>query len=136
MLSISMQKRAGLLYLAKSTGRILLILENEKWTVPTFERENSLIEDSKKIVDYFFKGKIIPIELYKSIDEGFEFSTYICLVPCEFLTNSPKSYAWCELRCLPKNLHTGLKYTLSNSMNQTKISTILEIENNHLCNKD
>jgi len=60
-----MQKRVGLLYLSLLTRRIMLILENDKWTVPTFSKEKSVIEDSQDVQEKFSKGKILPIELYK-----------------------------------------------------------------------
>ena len=75
-----MQQRAGLLFLAKNTKRILLILEDSKWTVPTFPRINSLLEDVAPLIKDFSAGKILPIELYLSEDRGFEYGTYICLV--------------------------------------------------------
>ena len=80
-----MQKRAGILYLSLDTQRILLILENEKWTVPTFSKKTSVINDSLELQEDFSKGKIVPIELYLSLDKGFEYGTYICLVKKEFL---------------------------------------------------
>jgi hypothetical protein len=124
-----MQKRAGLLYLCKSTQRILLILESEKWTVPTFIRQDSLLADAEKILASYSSGKIVPIELYLSHDNGFEYGTYICLVDKEFEAPSLVSYSWCCLNQLPKNLHVGLKSTLSNHIIKTKIETILELEN-------
>ena len=81
-------KRAGLLYLAKSTGRVMLVLENGKWTLPTFVRSLSLLEDSSELMMLYSTGKIVPIELYLSSDKGFEFGTYVCLVDCEFFVNS------------------------------------------------
>jgi hypothetical protein len=122
-----MQKRAGLLFLAKTTGRVLLILEDSKWTVPTFERQESLIEDSQGLLSCYSQGKIIPIELYLSEDKGFEYGTYICLSNTEFTTTSAKTMAWCSLDYLPKQLHPGLRATLSNQIIKTKIETILEI---------
>jgi hypothetical protein len=119
-------KRAGLLYLAKSTGRVMLILENSKWTLPTFVRSLSLLEDSSELMKMYATGKIVPIELYLSSDKGFEFGTYVCLIDCEFLVNSG-TFAWCDLVCLPGHLHTGLKTTLGNSTIRVKIETILEI---------
>ena len=124
-----MQKRAGLLYLSSSTRRIFLILENEKWTVPTFNRNKSLIEDSTEIQDKFVSGKILPIELYLSKDKGFEYGTYICLVKDEFLTVNAATFCWSDLDYLPKNVHTGLRNTLNNNLIRTKIETILELEN-------
>ena len=124
-----MQKRFGILYLSLSTKRILLILENEKWTVPTFSKVNSIIEDSKELQEKFSKGKILPIELYLSKDKGFEYGTYICLVKDEFLTNIVPTLCWADLDYLPKNVHTGLKSTLNNNLIRTKIETVLELEN-------
>lgn len=123
-----MQQRAGLLFLSKSSSRILLILEDQKWTVPTFPRHSTLLEDSKKLLEDFSKGKILPIELYLSEDRGFEYGTYVCLVEKEFLTSTVKTLAWCDIDHLPKGLHTGLKTTISNSLIRAKIDTILELE--------
>ena len=124
-----MQKRVGLLYLALSTRRILLILENEKWTVPTFSKTDSVIKDSQDIQEKFEKGRILPIELYLSKDKGFEFGTYICLVKEEFLTVNAATLCWSDMDYLPKNVHTGLRSTLNNNLIRTKIETVLELEN-------
>jgi len=124
-----MQQRAGLLFLSKNTKRILLILEDTKWTVPTFARNGSLLEDVKPLLNNFSVGKILPIELYLSEDRGFEYGTYVCLVEQEFLTTSAATISWATLNHLPKQLHTGLKNTLSNTIIRTKIETILELEN-------
>lgn len=124
-----MQQRAGLLFLAKTTGRVLLILEESKWTVPTFPRNSSLLADAEILLSSYAKGKIVPIELYLSEDRGFEYGTYVCLVEQEFLTTAAPTIAWSELDYLPKQLHTGLKITLNNSVIRTKLETILELEN-------
>lgn len=124
-----MQQRAGLLYLSKITKRILLIHENQKWTVPTFIRQTALLDDAESLLSSYNRGKIVPIELYLSEDKGFEYGTYICLVAEEFLTTIPTSLAWFALNDLPKNLHAGLKITLNNQIIQTKIETILELDN-------
>lgn len=131
MLSISMQKRAGLLYLAKFTGRILLILENSKWTVPTFNRENSLFDDVVDLFNNYQEGKIVPIELYVSNDRGFEYNTYVCLVEEEFCTQSASTISWARLDYLPKDIHSGLRYTLDNQIIKTKIDTIIELSKNN-----
>lgn len=124
-----MQQRAGLLFLAKSTGRILLILEDSKWTVPTFERSGPLLEDAKGLLSSYSQGRILPIELYLSADKGFEYGTYVCLVDSEFLTSSKPTICWASLNFLPKQIHTGLKTTLNNQIILAKINTILELEN-------
>ena len=124
-----MQQRAGLLFLSRSTSRILLILEDQKWTVPTFPRSSTLLDDAASLMSSYHTGRILPIELYLSEDRGFEYGTYVCLVSEEFLTDSAKTIAWCNMDFLPKQLHTGLKTTLNNSLIRAKIDTILELEN-------
>ena len=124
-----MQQRAGLLFLAKTTSRILLILEDSKWTVPTFARKSTLLEDAEGLLNSYSKGRIVPIELYLSEDRGFEYGTYVCLVEQEFLTTANKTIAWSDLDHLPKQLHNGLKATLNNTLIRTKIETVLELEN-------
>lgn len=124
-----MQQRAGLLFLAKTTRRILLILEDSKWTVPTFPRMSTLLEDAQQLLDQYSQGRILPIELYLSEDRGFEYGTYVCLVEKEFLTQAADTIAWSDLDFLPKQLHNGLKTTLNNEIIRTKIDTILELEN-------
>jgi hypothetical protein len=124
-----MQQRAGLLFLAKTTGRILLILEDGRWTVPTFVRQGPLLDDATSLLSQYCQGRILPIELYLSEDRGFEYGTYVCLVDQEFLTQTTATLCWSNLEYLPKQLHNGLKATLNNSLIRTKIETILELEN-------
>lgn len=124
-----MQQRAGLLFLAKTTSRILLILEDSKWTVPTFPRQGPLLEDAAELLKQYSQGRLLPIELYLSEDRGFEYGTYVCLVDQEFITLAVKTMAWSDFNYLPKQLHTGLKITLNNQVIRTKINTIVELEN-------
>ena len=124
-----MQQRAGLLFLAKTTGRILLILDDQHWTVPTFARSGPLLEDSASLFKDYSTGRILPIELYLSEDRGFEYGTYVCVVDNEFLTTANLTIAWSSLDCLPKQLHYGLKTTLNNQVIRIKIETIMELEN-------
>ena len=124
-----MQQRAGLLFLAKITGRILLILEDQRWTVPTFVRSGPLLDDSKKLLDTYASGRILPIELYLSQDRGFEYGTYVCVVEQEFLNSEARTVCWADLNDLPKQLHNGLKATLNNQTIRIKIETIMELEN-------
>ena len=124
-----MQQRAGLLFLARTTGRLLLILEDQKWTVPTFPRNSTLLEDADQLLSNYSNGRILPIELYLSEDRGFEYGTYVCLVDKEFLTLASQTVCWASFDCLPKNLHNGLKTTLNNQLIRAKIDTIMELEN-------
>jgi hypothetical protein len=127
-ISICMQQRAGLLFLAKTTGRILLILDNDRWTVPTFQRNNSLLEDADILLNQYAQGRIVPIELYLSEDRGFEYGTYVCVVDQEFLSLASKTVCWADLNHLPKQLHSGLRTTLNNQVIRVKIETVMELE--------
>ena len=124
-----MQQRAGLLFLCKKTKRVLLILQDSKWTVPTFPRKSTLLDDAQILLTDYSKGKIVPIELYLSEDRGFEYGTYVCVVDNEFLTTASPTVSWAMLDHLPKQLHSGLKATLNNQIIRTKIETIMELEN-------
>jgi hypothetical protein len=124
-----MQKRAGILFLSKNTGRILLIQEESKWTVPTFIRNTTVLEDCQSVFDDFTEGKILPIELYVSQDKGFEYGTFVCLVNEEFTKTSAKTICWASMNDLPKNIHTGLKTTLNSDITKTKLDTILVLIN-------
>jgi len=118
------KKRAGLLFIASSTNRLLLIFEDNKWTVPTFIKENSIFKDSQVIFKDYNQGTVVPIELYISNDKGFEYGTYACIVEEEFIDKKAQTYAWASLNNLPKNLHFGLKHTLSNNDVLEKINNI------------
>lgn len=129
MITMSMQQRAGLLFLSKNTGRLMLILEDQRWTVPTFIRSGSLLDDAQELLDRYRHGRIVPVELYLSEDRGFEYGTYVCLVDSEFISDHNLTQAWCARKNLPPNLHSGLRSTLNNQTIKTKIETILELEN-------
>jgi hypothetical protein len=129
-----MQQRAGLLFLAKTTGRILLILDAERWTVPTFQRSLSLLEDAEILLSQYAQGRIVPIELYLSEDRGFEYGTYVCVVEQEFLTLASKTVCWSDLDYLPKQLHSGLRTTLNNQVIRVKIETVMELIKNAATN--
>lgn len=124
-----MQQRAGLLFLSKSSGRLLLILDDDKWSVPTFIKKSAVLDDAAELLKTYSNGRILPIELYRSADNGFEYGTYVCLVDQEFLVNAVSTYCWANVEHLPKNIHVGLKNTLNNDLTRTKLETILVITN-------
>jgi len=124
-----MQQRAGLLFLAKKTERILLILEDYKWTVPTFPRQNTLLEDAQGLLRDYSQGRILPIELYLSEDKGFEYGTYVCFVEEEFLTRASPTICWSSTAYFAKNLHKCLKNKLKNQLNKTKNETKIVLKN-------
>lgn len=74
--------------------------------------------------------KSIPLETFVSSDEKFLFHTYLCVVKEEFipkLNHEHNGYAWTEFGQWPKPLHQGLRNTLQNKTNQTKLQTVFDL---------
>jgi 8-oxo-dGTP pyrophosphatase MutT (NUDIX family) len=74
--------------------------------------------------------KTIPLESFISNDEKFLFHTYLCVVEDEFiprLNREHDGYAWCSFGKWPKPLHQGLRNTLQNKTNQTKLQTVFNL---------
>ena len=74
--------------------------------------------------------KTIPLETFVSVDSEFHFHTYLCVVKEEFLpnlNNEHDGYAWVSFGKWPKPLHMGLRNTLQNKTNQTKLQTVFDL---------
>ena len=74
--------------------------------------------------------KTIPLETFVSNDSKFHFHTYLCVVGEEFLpklNEEHNGYAWTEFNQWPKPLHHGLKNTLTNKINLTKLETVFKV---------
>jgi 8-oxo-dGTP pyrophosphatase MutT (NUDIX family) len=74
--------------------------------------------------------KVVPLELFTSEDQRFCFNTYMLIVDKEFipvLNDEHVGYAWCALNQWPKPLHQGVKRSLSNKTNRTKIELLIDI---------
>ncbi len=76
--------------------------------------------------------KHIPLETFISSDEKFNFHTYLVVVKDEFLPDLNEEhdgYAWASFGKWPKPLHQGLRNTLQNKTNITKLETVFELVN-------
>ena len=74
--------------------------------------------------------KTIPLETFVSTDEKFSFHTYLVVVKEEFLpilNEEHDGYAWVTFGKWPKPLHMGLRNTLQNKTNQTKLETVFNL---------
>ena len=74
--------------------------------------------------------KTIPLETFVSNDTKFHFHTYLCVVDKEFLptlNSEHDGYAWTEFTKWPKPLHQGLRNTLSNKVNLSKLETVFKV---------
>jgi 8-oxo-dGTP pyrophosphatase MutT (NUDIX family) len=74
--------------------------------------------------------KTIPLETFVSNDEKFNFHTYLVVVKEEFLpklNNEHDGYAWASFGKWPKTLHQGLRNTLQNKTNLSKLETVFQV---------
>jgi ADP-ribose pyrophosphatase YjhB (NUDIX family) len=74
--------------------------------------------------------KHIPLETFVSTDEKFNFHTYLIVVKKEFLpklNGEHDGYAWASFGKWPKPLHQGLRNTLQNKTNITKLETVFDL---------
>ena len=74
--------------------------------------------------------KTIPLETFISNDSQFLFHTYVCVIEKEFipvLNEEHDGYAWVSFGKWPKPLHQGLRATLSNKTNVTKLDTVFKM---------
>ena len=74
--------------------------------------------------------KTVPLESFVSNDDRFHFHTYLCFVNEEFLptlNSEHDGYSWATFGKWPKGLHHGLRNTLQNKSNQSKIQTVVQV---------
>ena len=136
---------SGALFYAKNTKRFLFLQRTKHKTLgqwglvggmaehgetPWKALQREIVEEIGEIPKIL---KVIPLELYNSKDSKFFFHTYIAVVEKEFiptLNNEHNGYCWTTSNSYPKPLHIGLRNTLTNKINQTKIDTVTEILEN------
>ena len=74
--------------------------------------------------------KTIPLETFVSNDEKFNFHTYLVVIKDEFLpilNDEHSGYAWVSFGKWPMALHQGLRNTLQNKTNLTKLETVFQV---------
>lgn len=133
---------SGALFYAKATKRFLFLQRTKHKTAGQWGLVGGMAEKGEtpwKALEREIKEEIgntpkiiktIPLELFNSKDEKFFFHTYIAVVEEEFiptLNNEHSGYCWTHANSYPKPLHVGLRNTLTNKVNQTKINTVTEI---------
>ncbi len=134
---------SGGLFLAKDTKRFLLLLRNHGKTAGTwgfvggrkepsdatpFEALKREIEEEIGNVDCI--KKIVPLELFTSNDQNFQYNTYVVIVENEFipkLNSEHTGYAWCSFDAWPKPLHQGVKASLGNKVIRAKLELLIDL---------
>lgn len=133
---------SGALFYAVSTKRFLFLHRTHKRTGNTWglvggkseQQETPFQALSREIIEeigfYPQCAKTIPLETFVSNDERFKFHTYLIIVQQEFipiLNYEHDGYCWTSFNKWPKPLHYGLRNTLQNKANLSKLRTVFEI---------
>jgi len=134
---------SGGLFLAKDTKRFLFLLRTQAKTAGTWglvggkkephdltPYDTLMREISEEVGRTPPIKKVIPLELFTSNDEKFQYNTYVMLVDKEFtplLNDEHSGYAWCDIGSWPKPLHRGVRSSLGNKIIKTKLELLLEL---------
>ena len=134
---------SGGLFLAQDTKRFLLLLRSngktantwglvggkkEPGDVTAWDALNREIAEEVGAVPTI--QKIIPLELFTSPDDNFQYNTYVLLIDKEFiptLNDEHSGYAWCGRDNWPKPLHRGVKNTFNNRVIRAKLDILIDI---------
>jgi 8-oxo-dGTP pyrophosphatase MutT (NUDIX family) len=134
---------SGGLFLSRETGRFLLLLRTQGKTAGTWglvggKKEptdltpvDALTREIQEEVGNIPQiNKIIPLELFTSNDQNFQYNTYVLIVDREFiptLNEEHSGFAWCNYDSWPKPLHQGVKNSLANKVIRAKLELLLEL---------
>jgi 8-oxo-dGTP pyrophosphatase MutT (NUDIX family) len=134
---------SGGLFLAKKTKRFLFLLRTQGRTAGTWGLVGGRKEPSdatpfealrREIEEEIGKvttlQKIVPLELFTSNDQNFQYNTYVCIIDDEFipiLNEEHSGYAWCSFDNWPKPLHQGVKTSFGNKVIRAKLELLLDL---------
>jgi 8-oxo-dGTP pyrophosphatase MutT (NUDIX family) len=134
---------SGGLFLSEDTGRFLFLLRTQGKTAGTWglvggkkEPSDSTAVDilrreiQEEVGDTSVIKKIVPLELFTSNDDNFQYNTYVVMVDKEFipaLNHEHAGYAWCTYDFWPKPLHQGVKNSLNNRVIKAKLELLLDL---------
>ena len=133
---------SGGFILAADTKRFLFLLRNNGKTAGSwgfvggkkdpkdFTPYDTLSREIEEEVGNTKIRKAIPLELFVSNDQRFQYNTYVLLIEKEFmpvLNSEHSGYSWCEYGKWPKPLHQGVKNSLTNKITRAKLELLLEL---------
>jgi mutator protein MutT len=134
---------AGVVFLAKDTGRCLLQLRNsDKRHKNTWGFWGGLMERGETPYECIQREleeeigfvpelkKLNPIDVYQSKDKNFYYYSFVAVVENEFipqLNDESAGYAWVDIGRWPQPLHQGARLTLTRNKGDEKLRTILDI---------
>jgi len=132
-------KAVGVWFYSVATHRYLYLMRNDarnpaSWGLPggRVEAGETLLDAMNRecreelgfVPEYF---RMIPLEKFTTLDSGFEYHTFFCVVDIEFqpvLNDEHLGYAWIDSGTWPKPMHPGLWSTVNFEAVQNKISVI------------
>lgn len=134
---------SGGIFLARDTNRFLFLLRTQGKTAGTW----GLVGGKKEPIDITPLDtltreiqeevgkvptikKVVPLELFTSADQNFQYNTYVLVIDREFipvLNLEHAGYSWCSFNHWPKPLHHGVKTSLGNRIIKTKLDLLLEL---------
>lgn len=131
-------KAAGALFLAKNTRRYLFLLRDDDTHTNTWGLVGGRLEANETIIECLHReimeeigersiSKIIPLDLYTSQDERFEYHTFACIVEDEFvpqLNHEHKGYCWTTIDGLPKPVHPALYNSINVDEMKSKLTSL------------
>ena len=135
----SIIKAVGVWFYAINTRRYLYLMRSDPkhpgaWGLPggRVEARETLLDAMNRecreelgfVPEYF---RMIPLEKFTTVDSGFEYHTFFCIVDSEFqpvLNNEHLGYAWIDSGTWPRPMHPGLWSTVNFDAVQSKILTI------------
>lgn len=131
-------KAAGALFLSKSTKRYLFLLRDDDTHTNTWGLVGGRVEGNESIIDCLKReiveeigeksiDKIIPLDLYTSQDEKFEYHTFACIVTDEFvprLNHEHKGYCWTTIDGIPKPIHPALYNSINVDEMKSKLQSL------------
>lgn len=136
---------SGGIFLARDTRRFLFLLRTQGKTAGTwglvggrkeetdatpFDALNREIAEEVGVTPKI--KKIIPLELFTSNDQNFQYNTYVLMIDREFiptLNEEHSGYAWCSFDSWPKPLHQGVKNSFANRAVRAKLELLLDLLN-------
>jgi 8-oxo-dGTP pyrophosphatase MutT (NUDIX family) len=134
---------SGGLFLAKDTKRFLLLARTQSksagtWGLVGGKQEPSdntpfdaLIREIKEEVGKTPTiKKVIPLELFVSNDQQFQYNTYVLVIDKEFiplLNEEHNGYSWASYDQWPKPLHNGVKNSFNNKIIRAKLELLLDL---------
>lgn len=137
-----MIRAGGVVFICLKTKRVCLFLRSQAVNNPLtwafvggkIERGESVLKGvSRELREEIgfvpVYKKVIPIDVFKSLDNNFTFYSFAVLVEEEFIpkiNHESAGWGWFNLDSLPKPLHPGAKLTLMNKDFKKNFETIIK----------